>query len=301
MKRSLLSAALLIATTLTSVNAAQLTGAGSTFVYPALSQWAAQYQQQTGIEVNYQAIGSGAGIAQIKAKTVDFAASDKPLSQSDLDANHLSQFPVIMGGIVMAENIKGVQHLTLTGDAIAQIYLGNIKKWNDPAIQALNKGVTLPDQSITVVYRADGSGTTYNFTRYLSTVNNAFAQKIGSDTVVKFPVGVGGKGNAGVANYIKMIPGSIGYVEYAYAIQSHLPVADMRVDGTVVSANMQSFQNKTWPMMATTYALLPNNNTNLKTSETFFSYVFAHPEVATQLSYVAIPSNITTPLITSWK
>jgi phosphate transport system substrate-binding protein len=300
MKR-LLPAMLLVAAATSTVYANKLTGAGSTFVYPALSQWAQQYEQKTGAEINYQAIGSGAGIAQIKAKTVDFAATDKLLSQADLTSNHLTQFPIIMGGIVMAENVKGIKQLTLTGPVIAQIYLGDIKQWNDPAIQGLNKGVALPDQVITVVYRADGSGTTYNFTRYLSTISKPFASNVGSDTVVKFPVGVGGKGNAGVANYIKMIPGSIGYVEYAYAIQSHLSVADMKVDSAVVSPNMESFKNNTWPMMATTYALLPQNNANLKASEAFFTYVFAHPEVATQLSYVAIPTNITNTIVKGWK
>lgn len=303
--------------------AAEITGAGSTFVYPALSAWAQKYYAETGIQVNYQAIGSGAGLAQIKAKTVDFAATDKPLSPAEVKTDHVLQFPVIMGGIVMGDNIPNLPqaNLILNGKIISEIYLDKITFWDDQKIKALNPTLNLPHQAITPVYRADASGTTYNFTNYLSQISTDFAKSLGANTSVKFPVGIAAKGNAGIASYIKMIPGSIGYVEYAYAEQNHLPFASMAINpnNSISPKNItQSFNlaatkaqniqgiyhfpvslDNAWPMMAATYVLLPLDNTNLAQSKAFFSYVFKHPEIATDLHYVAIPKSVTDKITTS--
>jgi len=304
--------------------AAEITGAGSTFVYPALSAWAQKYHTETGAEINYQAVGSGAGIAQIKAKTVDFAATDKPLSTQEVKTAHVLQFPVIMGGIVMGENISGLSQsdLVLNGKIISDIYLKKITFWDDKNIQALNPKLHLPHQAITPVYRADASGTTYNFTNYLSQVNPDFAKSLGASTTVKFPVGIAGKGNAGVASYIKTISGSIGYVEFAYAEQNHLSFASMAVNQNNIidpAHILSSFKNaaknavadqgiyhfpvslaNAWPMMAATYVLLPLDNTNLAQSKTFFTFVFKHPEIATNLHYVAIPKSVTEKITAAW-
>ena len=195
--------------------AADITGAGATFPYPIYAKWADAYKKATGVGMNYQSIGSGGGIKQIGAKTVDFGASDKPLTSEELDKAGLMQFPAVMGGVVPVFNVKGVNsgEITLTGPLFADIYLGKIKKWNDPAIAALNKGVKLPDQAISVVARSDGSGTTFLFTNYLSKVSPEWKSSIGEGTSVKWPTGLGGKGNEGVANYVARIAGTIGYVE----------------------------------------------------------------------------------------
>ena len=222
-----------------------LTGAGSTWVYPLVSKWAAVYAQQTGIQVNYQPVGSGAGISQIKAGIVDFGASDMPLKPEALAASHLIQFPTAIAGEDMVVNLPGVKpgELTLSGPVIADIYLGKIKNWDDPAIQALNKKLTLPDMAITVVHRADGSGTTFTFANYLSKVSPEWAQKIGADTSLDWPVGVGGKGNAGVAAYVQRIRGAIGYVEYAYILENHLNYVRLyNRDGKLVSPSLKGFQ-----------------------------------------------------------
>ncbi len=247
-----------------------ITGAGSTFVYPVLSVWASNYQSATGTQINYQALGSAGGIAQIKAGTVSFAATDKPLDSADLASSKLTQFPLVEGEIVISENLKVNGTLTLDGPTVADIYLGQIKYWDDPAIKKLNPGMTLPHQAITPIYRADGSGTTYNFTHYLAGVSPTFSSKIGSDTVVSWPTGVGAKGNAGVANFVKTIPGAVGYVEYAYAKQNNLAIA------------------KTPPLMATTYILMPAKSADNEALNAFFSYCFAHPEVAKSLDYVPV-------------
>ena len=199
--------------------AADITGAGATFPYPIYSKWAEIYKAKTGAGLNYQSIGSGGGIKQIKARTVDFGASDMPLKAEDLEKDGLVQFPAIIGGVVPVVNLEGVTpgQMKMNGALLADIYLGKIKKWNDPAIVALNAGVKLPDENITVVRRADGSGTTFLFTNYLSKVSVEWKDKIGAGTAVQWPEGVGGKGNEGVASYVQRIKGGIGYVEYAYA------------------------------------------------------------------------------------
>src|SRR6201987_1350996 len=212
-------AAAAIAFGLTSALAADITGAGATFPYPIYAKWAEAYKQKTGVGMNYQAIGSGGGIAQIKAKTVDFGASDMPLKPEELDKSGLMQFPAIIGGIVPVVNLDGVAPgaLKFTGAVLADIYLGKIKSWDDKAITALNPGLKLPADPITVVRRSDGLGTTFNFTDYLSKISPEWKEKVGSSTAVAWPEGVGGKGNEGVASYVQRIKGSIGYVEFAYA------------------------------------------------------------------------------------
>jgi phosphate transport system substrate-binding protein len=225
--------------------AQQITGAGSTFVYPVLSAWAADYQKQSGASVNYQSIGSGGGVAQIKSGTVDFGATDQPLDPAELASAGLAQFPVVIGGVVPVVNIAGIQpgKLRLTGPVLADIYAGKIKSWNDPAIARLNAGVALPASHITVVHRSDGSGTSFNFTHYLSQVSASWKSSPGEGKSVAWPTGVGGKGNEGVAGYVKQIPNSIGYVEYAYVLQNHMAYALLQNSaGSFVAPSAVSFQ-----------------------------------------------------------
>src|SRR4249920_1589003 len=229
----------------TGAQAVDITGAGATFPYPIYAKWADAYRKSTGVGMNYQSIGSGGGIKQITSKTVDFGASDMPMQPDDLEKNGLLQFHAIMGGVVPVYNIKGIAsgRITLTGQQLADIYLGKIKKWNGPAIAASNKGVNLPDQAISVVHRSDGSGTTFIFANYLSKVSPEWKSAVGEGTSVKWPVGVGGKGNEGVANYVGRIDGAIGYVEYAYAKQNKLAAAKMvNRDGTAVLPNDDTFK-----------------------------------------------------------
>jgi len=225
--------------------AADITGAGATFPYPIYAKWADAYKKATGNGLNYQSIGSGGGIKQITAKTVDFGASDAPMKGEDLEKNGLVQFPAIMGGVVPVFNLKGVgqREVKLTGEIVANIFMGKIKKWNDPAIVALNPGVKIGSDDISVVYRSDGSGTTFLFTNYLSKVSPDFKSAIGEGTAVKWPTGVGGKGNEGVANYVQKINGSIGYVEYAYAKQNKLDYGFLKnKDGNFVPPSDDNFK-----------------------------------------------------------
>ena len=210
--------------------AAEITGAGSSFVYPVLSKWSAAYNEKTGNKVNYQSIGSGGGIAQIEAATVDFGASDKPLPAAELRKFGLGQFPVVIGGIVPVINVPGVATgaMKLDGAVLGDIFLGKIKRWNEPAIAALNPGIALPDTRITVVHRSDGSGTTFNFSNYLSKVNPEWKARVGEGTSLQWPSGIGGKGNEGVSAYVRQITGGIGYVEYAYALQNKLAYSRMK-------------------------------------------------------------------------
>ena len=238
-------AAAAIAFGLSPAHAADITGAGATFPYPIYAKWAEAYKGKTGVGMNYQSIGSGGGIAQIKAKTVDFGASDMPLKPDDLKTAGLMQFPAIIGGIVPIVNLDGVAPgaLKLTGPVLADIYLGKIKNWNDKAIADLNPGLKLPAELITVVRRSDGSGTTFNFTDYLSKVSPEWKDKVGSATAVSWPEGVGGKGNEGVAAYVQRIKGSIGYVEYAYAKKNNMSYALVQNrDGQYPKPDSASFQ-----------------------------------------------------------
>ncbi len=223
----------------------QLTGAGSTAIYPVLSAWSDTYNKNTGIALNYQSIGSGGGIQQIENKTVNFGATDKPLTPDVLTQQNLVQFPAIIIGITPVVHLDGVApgQLTLSGQVLADIFMGKINNWNDKAIDALNPGLTLPDMTIAVVHRSDGSGTTFTFTNYLSKVSDDWKTKVGSDTAVSWPTGLGGKGNAGVAAFVNQVKGSIGYVEYAYALQNNMGYTKMvNHDGKTVSPEIKSFQ-----------------------------------------------------------
>src|SRR5580693_1136018 len=225
--------------------AAEISGAGATFPYPIYAKWAEAYKAKTGTSMNYQSIGSGGGIKQITAKTVDFGASDMPLKPEDLDKNGLTQWPQVMGGVVLVVNLQGIEpgQLKLEGKTLAGMYLGKIAKWNDAAIAQLNPGVKLPDKAVATVHRSDGSGTNFIFTHYLSSIDPEFAAKIGENTSVEFPSGLGGKGNEGVAALASRTDGAIGYVEYAYALQNKMNYALLKnKEGVFVAPSAASFQ-----------------------------------------------------------
>ena len=308
--------------------AQDVTGAGATFPAPVYAKWADAYNKATGARINYQSVGSGAGIRQIKAKTVDFGASDMPLKDEDLAKDGMLQFPTVIGGVVPVVNIKGIApgQIKLTGPLLADIYLGKITKWNDPALTALNPGVPLPDELIAVVRRADGSGTTFIFTNYLSKVSEEWKSKVGEGTAVNWPTGAGGKGNEGVAAFVQRLPGSIGYVEYAYVKQNKMTYTQMRnKDGAFVHPNDDAFKaaaagadwSKTfyqitteqpgkasWPLTNPTYILMyktqdkPVNATNtLK----FFDWVFANGDkMADELDYVPLPDSVKNLVRKQW-
>jgi len=243
--RNALFATVSLSLVVPAASQAAVTGAGSTFVYPVLSKWAADYKRAGGTEINYQSIGSGGGIAQIKAGTVDFGATDKPLPSQELASAGLAQFPVVIGGVVPVINLAGIRpgQLRLTGPVLAAIFAGEITKWNHPTLQKLNPGLRLPGTAIGVVHRSDSSGTTFNFTHYLSQVSKGWNAKYSEGTSVEWPAGVGGKGNEGVAAYVKQIPGSIGYVEYAYVTQNKMNYAQVRnAAGRFITPNARSFQ-----------------------------------------------------------
>jgi phosphate transport system substrate-binding protein len=310
---------------------ADITGAGATFPYPIYAKWAETYKKDTGIGMNYQSIGSGGGIAQIKAKTVDFGASDKPLKPEELTAAGLMQFPAIIGGIVPVINLEGMGpgSLKLTGPVLADIYLGKVKSWNDKAIADLNPGVKLPADLITVVRRSDGSGTTFNFTDYLSKVSPEWKDKVGSDTAVAWPEGVGGKGNEGVAAYVQRIKGSIGYVEYAYALKNKMAhVLVQNKDGQYPAPSSETFQaaaayadwknapgfyqiitnspgKDSWPIAASSFILLhttqdkPQNAVEVMK---FFAWAFKNGQkAAEELDYVPLPATLVTLIEGAWK
>lgn len=248
-----------------AVRAAEMNGAGGTAIYPVLSKWADSYKKATGISINYQAIGSGGGIAQIKAKTVDFGNSDKPLTPEELRKDNLVQFPAVIIGIVPVVNLPDARpgKMVFNGQLLADIFLGKIKYWDAPAIKALNPGMKLPHMNITVVHRSDGSGTTFNFTDYLAKVSPEWKTRVGSDTSVSWPAGVGGKGNAGVAAYVQRIRGAIGYVEFAYALQNKMAYGAMlNADGKVVEPKISTFQaaaaNADWGKTKDFYLILTN-------------------------------------------
>ncbi|MGO9017232.1 MAG: phosphate ABC transporter substrate-binding protein PstS [Syntrophobacteraceae bacterium] len=314
----------------TAAFAADITGAGATFPYPVYSKWAEAYKAKTGVGLNYQAIGSGGGIKQIEAKTVDFGGSDVPLKLDELEKNGLQQFPTVMGGVVLAVNIDGIQNgeMKLNGEVLADIYLGNIKKWNDPAIVKLNPGLKLPDEEITVVHRSDGSGTTFIFTNYLSKVSSAWKEKVGNDASVSWPVGVGGKGNAGVASYIQQVKNSIGYVEYAYALENKMPYTLMQNrEGRFLTPNNSTFQaaaagakwqeapgfymiltdqpgQDSWPITGATFILMHKEQDNPGQAQEvfkFFSWAYANGgKMAEDLVYVPMPDSVVKLIETSW-
>lgn len=270
-----------------------ITGAGATFPYPVYSKWADEYLKQTKIRINYQSIGSGAGIKQIQAKTLTFGATDMPLSQAELDKHGLVQFPLVIGAVVLGKNIDA--NLTLTPALVAEIYLGNIKNWNDARIKELNPTANLPNLPISVISRSDGSGTTYLFTKFLSESNSVWKDKIGFNTAVRWPAGFGAKGNEGVANYIKQVKGSIGFVEFIYAKSTNLSIIDFAVNGNIVKPTKESFQNNTWPITAPTYILMhkvPVDKTRSDGALKFFEWVLSNGDsIADSLDYIPLSSS----------
>ena len=316
---------------MTSSFAADITGAGATFPYPIYAKWAEMYKGATGNGMNYQSVGSGAGIKQIKAKTVDFGASDKPLGADELEKEGLMQFPAIMGGVVTVVNLEGVTpgQMKLSGPVMADIYLGKIKKWNAPEISALNPGVKLPDSEITVVHRADSSGTSFLFTDYLSKVSPAWKSQVGSGTSVKWAVGVGGKGNEGVAANVQRIKGSIGYVEWAYAKKNKLSHTQMQnKEGQFLQPTDDAFKaaasnakwtetpgfeviltdaagKGAWPITGVSYILMHKTQADAnKGKETvkFFDWSFANGDAAAaELDYVPMPDSVVKLIQAAWK
>jgi phosphate transport system substrate-binding protein len=311
--------------------AADITGAGATFPYPIYAKWADAYKKATGTGMNYQSIGSGGGIKQITAKTVNFGASDMPMKAEDLEKNGLMQFPAIMGGVVPVYNLKGIKagEIRFTGELLANIYLGKIKKWNDAAIAGLNPGVKLPDDNITVVHRSDGSGTTFLWTNYLSKVSADWKGAVGEGTSVKWPAGVGGKGNEGVASYVQKINGALGYVEYAYAKQNKLSAGMMRnLAGKFVSPDDNSFKaaaagaewtktpgmgvilteqpgDGSWPVTGASFILIHKAQDKPAAGREvlrFFEWSFANGQkMADELDYVPMPEPVVKVIQAEWK
>jgi phosphate transport system substrate-binding protein len=312
-------------------SAVDITGAGATFPYPIYAKWADTFKKQTNVSMNYQSIGSGGGIKQIQARTVDFGASDMPLKPDELEKNGLIQFPAIVGGDVIVFNIKGVgsDQLKLTGPVLADIFLGKITKWNDPAIGKLNAGINLPADSIAVVHRSDGSGTTFIFVNYLSRVSDEWKSKVGEGTSVNWPVGVGGKGNEGVASYAQKINGTIAYVEYAFAKQNKLSVAALRnkagefvlpSDATFKAAAANAQWDKapgfyeiltdqpgktSWPMTGASFILMhkaQDKAENGKQVLGFFDWAFKNGgKAAEELDYVPLPESLVKLIQADWR
>ena len=310
--------------------AADITGAGASFVYPVMSKWSADYKAATNKEVNYQSIGSGGGIAQIKAATVDFGSSDAPLVPEELAKYKLGQFPSVIGGVVPVVNIAGMKAgaMKLDGATLANIFLGKITQWNDPAIVALNSGLQLPDAKITVVHRSDGSGTTFNFVNYLSKVSPEWKTAVGEGNTVKWPAGVGGKGNEGVAAYVKQIKGSIGYVELSTAVSNKMTFtrlqnaaghfivpSDDSFAAAASSANWAASKDfyliitnapgdASWPIAATNFILMykkPKNATSAKAAKEFFRWTHTNgKQQATALGYVPLPPALVQRIEAYW-
>ncbi len=306
-----------------------LNGAGATFPYPVYSAWAYNYSRVTGAQLNYQSIGSGGGIRQITDRTVDFGASDAPLAPQQLRKDRLLQFPAVIGGVVPVVNIPGIRagQLKLDSEAVCRIYLGEIRNWSDPKIRSLNPGVALPNHEITVVHRSDGSGTTAIFTNYLSGACPAWKQKVGAGTSVNWPVGIGGKGNEGVSNYTKRAADSIGYVEFAYAVQNKLSYVLMKNPaGSFVSPSFESFENaaataqfdprkdfdlwlvnapgkQAWPIAGATFILLAKEKTASNNKVTaFFNWAFTNGDsTAKGLIYVPLPKSLKDKIRAYWK
>ena len=321
--------AILLAAVAITATAQDITGAGATFPAPLYSKWAAAYNKETGVKVNYQSVGSGAGIKQIEGKTVVFGASDMPLTDEKLASAGLFQFPTVIGGVVPVVNLAGVKpgELKLTGPVLADIYLGKIKKWDDAAIKSLNPTLPLPSVDILAVRRADGSGTTFIWTNYLSKVSKEFKDTVGEGTAVNWKVGAGGKGNEGVAAMVKQLPGSIGYVEYAYVKQNKMNYVQVQNStGTWVAPEEDAFKaaaanadwNKTyyqiltnqsgksaWPISGATFILIyqkPDNVELVKVATKFFDWAFTSGDkAADELDYVALPKSVKDKIRADWK
>jgi len=300
----------------------QVTGAGSTFVYPVLSAWASDFKNQSGTSINYQSIGSGGGISQVKAGTVDFGATDQPLASPELTQSNLAQFPIVVGGIVAVVNVAGMEggKLKLSGPLLADIYAGKVKTWNDPEITKINPGVNLPGTNIAVVHRSDGSGTTFNFTHYLAQVSPTWKTGPGEGKTVNWPTGVGGKGNEGVAGYVKQIPNSIGYVEYAYVVQNKMAYTQLQnAAGNFIAPSAESFAAaastadwshaqdfnlvmtnasgaNAYPIAASTFILLPRQPKDKAKSDAaiaFFKFALEKgQDQAKKLDYVPLPEGL---------
>jgi phosphate transport system substrate-binding protein len=312
----------------TVAHAQDVTGAGASFPAPIYAKWADAYNKATGARINYQSVGSGAGIRQIKAKTVDFGASDAPLKDEDLAKDGMIQFPTVIGGVVPVVNIRGIQpgQLRMNGQVLGDIYLGKITKWNDPALTSLNPGVSLPDAQIAVVRRADGSGTTFIFTNYLSKVNEEWKSRVGEGTAVNWPTGAGGKGNEGVSAFVGRLPNSIGYVEYAYAKQNKMSHVLLRnKDGAYVAPDEANFKaaaagaqwdksfyqilteqpgKDSWPITGATFILMhkvqdkPQQAVN---SLKFFDWAYKNGDaMASELEYVALPESVKNLVRKQW-
>ena len=287
----------------TSVYASEVTGAGATFPYPIYAKWADAWSKATGNRINYQSIGSGAGIKQIQARTVTFGASDMPLPQATLDRDGLFQFPTVIGGNVLVFNIDGIKthELNLNDELVAAIYLGRIKTWNDPAIVKLNPNLKLPNAAINVVRRSDGSGTTFIFTRYLSRVSEEWNKRVGTGTAVEWPVGVGARGNEGVAANVRQTRNSIGYVEYAYAKQNDISYSTLNG----VLPGLRTFQTNEWPIAAPTYIIMPKKPANLQNHRLaldFFLWAFKNGDaMAEELDYVPLSAEEKDSIIKSWE
>ncbi len=311
-------------------SATDISGAGATFPYPIYAKWADAYKKETGIGLNYQSIGSGGGIKQIESRTVAFGASDKPLPGDELKANTLVQFPTVMGGIVPVVNLEGIApgQLVIDGPTLAKIFMGEITQWNDDAIKALNPDAKLPDEAIAVIHRSDGSGTTFNFTYYLADVSPEWKDQVGADTSVQWPVGIGAKGNEGVAANVGQTANSIGYVEYAYALQNKMTYTDMiNKDGGRVSPKSEAFAaaaegadwssqpgfgvilanqpgKDTWPMAAATFILIhsdPNNPDDAAAALKFFDWAYANgADMAASLDYIPMPAAVVSKIKEEW-
>jgi len=324
-------AGLTFAAVASQAQAKDISGAGATFPYPIYAKWAATYAGVSGDHLNYQSIGSGGGIAQIKARTVTFGASDKPLKPKELDQLGLVMFPTVVGGDVPVVNLSGVSsnQLVLDGPTLANIFLGHITRWNDPAIKKLNPSANLPDQAILVVHRSDGSGTTFIWTNYLGKVSKEWATNVGSDTSVDWPIGIGAKGNEGVAGNVAQSAGSIGYVEYAYALQNHLKTIRMiNKEGATVSPNLNSFGaavanvnwagldhfyvvvtdasgKDSWPIAGATFILMykePADQAASTSALKFFKWAYEHgADMAKSLQYVPLPPPAYQAIEASWK
>jgi len=287
-----------------TANAQNITGAGATFPFPVYSKWTDAYQKQTGIQINYQSVGSGAGIKHIQSKTVTFGASDMPLSQEQLDKDGMFQFPTVIGGNVVVYNLEGVNNLVLDGLTIANIYLGKITKWNDDAIKKLNPSLNLPNTNISVIRRSDGSGTTFIFARYLASVSEEWKTKVGVGTALEWPVGVGARGNEGVAGNVSQTKNSIGYVEYAYAKQNKLSYSSIKINDKVVRAGKESFQTNDWPIAAPTYIIMhkkPINEASHKGALAFFKWAYENGDsMADELDYVPLSREEKTKIMEMW-
>lgn len=322
---------LAVASLTTAAPAADITGAGATFPFPIYAKWAEAYKKQTNVGLNYQSIGSSGGVRQIRAKTVDFGATDAPLKGEDLQKDGFVQFPTVIGGVVPVINIPGVEtrQLRLTGDLVADIYLGRVSKWNDPKIAALNPNVRLPDATITPVYRSDGSGTTSIFTTYLSQVSEPWKAGPGVGATVQWPVGQGGRGNEGVAALVKQVPNSIGYVEYAYAKQNNIAYALLRNKaGNFVAPDDKTFQaaaaganwqsapgfgisltdqagDQAWPITGATFILVyktPEKPEAVTEVLKFFDWAYKNGDaMALELDFVPLPANVKDMVRATWR